>query len=60
MSEEDKRREMEAMAEIVAQKLMKHIYEEMGKNVANKIFWLAIAVLIALGVSTGIIHLPAK
>lgn len=60
MSEEDKKKEMEMMADLVAQKLMSHIYEEMGKNVANKIFWLAFAVLIALGVSTGIIHLPAK
>lgn len=58
MSDDEKRRETEELAEAVAKKLMEHIYQEIGKNVANKIFWTAIAVMIAFGVSAGIIHLP--
>ena len=45
------------LAERVAQKLMAHIYIEIGRSVVKKLAWLALAVLIAVAVGLGIIKI---
>jgi len=50
--------EEDELAKKVVDELMKRVYLEFGKSISKKVFWLFLAVLIAAGVSTGILHIP--
>jgi|TARA_E500000318_G_scaffold1127_1_gene1464 hypothetical protein len=58
MSDCEKDAEQRKLAKMVADELITRIQKEVGKSILNKIFWLSLAGMIALGIWLGAIKSP--
>ena len=63
MSGDDKEEiDLDKLATKIADRIFAKVYEEVGKNVLNRLFWIFILILLALGMYLGVVNVgdPTK